>query len=97
MLRRDSITHSAMPVIRKNKDGGIKTKFYFSFPLDFQLLVKSKVVESPAIHFEVFSKDYWDRILMHGCGYAILPTTPGHHTLTASTWKPAIDLKTRIS
>ena len=86
-----------MPVIQKNKDGGITTKFYFCFPLDFQFLVKAKVVEWPAIHFEVYSKDYWERILMHGCGYAVIPSTPGHHQITAETWKPIVDLRTRVS
>ena len=43
-----------------------------------------------------YSKDYWDRILMHGCGYAAIPSTPGHHLLTADTWKPIVDLRTRI-
>lgn len=90
------MTQSALPVLEKNKDGGVLTKFYFCFPIDIQLLMKNNSVDWPIIHFEVFSKDNWDRIRMHGCGFIKVPKTPGYYTLLAETWKPIVDHKTRV-
>lgn len=49
------------------------------------------------IHFEVFSKDFWDRILIHGCGYAKIPNDPGYYEIKVETWKPHLDTKSKIS
>lgn len=54
------------------------------------------MVEWPIIHFEVLSKDGWDRIRMHGCGFIKIPKTPGHYVLSTETWKPYIDQRTRV-
>jgi hypothetical protein len=37
--------------------------------------------EWPKILFEVFSKDSWDRIYMHGCGFVNIPAVEGTHEL----------------
>lgn len=34
---------------------------------------------------------------MHGCGFINIPAFPGTHVIETQTWKPTIDLKTRIS
>jgi hypothetical protein len=34
---------------------------------------------------------------MHGCGFTKIPSTPGLHMLEVETWKPTVDLQTRIS
>lgn len=40
-----------MPITEKNKDGGVVNKFYFSFPIDLQLVMKTKnAKEWPTIH-----------------------------------------------
>ena len=86
-----------MPIVCKNKDGGYLNKFYFSFPIDLQLVFKANATQWPTIHIEIYSKDYWERIYMHGCGYVNIPAQPGTHILEIETWKPTIDLQTRIS
>ena len=90
------MTQSALPVLEKNKDEGVITKFYFCFPIDIQLVKKRDAVEWPIFHFEVFSKDNWDRIRMHGCGFIKVTKAPGHYLLSTETWKPYIDQKTRV-
>lgn len=69
-------------MVRKNADGGVETHFYFCFPLDLQLLMKNSAVEWPVIHFEVFSRDSWERIRMHGCGFIKVPKQPGFYKLS---------------
>ena len=71
-----------MPIVEKNKDGGVLNKFYFSFPIDLQLVYKTKTAkEWPTIHLEIYSKDYWERIYMHGCGFVRIPSNPGTHVV----------------
>lgn len=96
-LLRESVTQSCMPIIEKDENGVIITRFYFCFPIDIQLLKKNTSSEWPIIHIEVFSKDFWDRILMHGCGFVKIPSSPGYYELEIDTWKPNVDLKSKIS
>ena len=86
-----------MPIAEKNKDGGIVNKFYFCFPIDLQLVFRENAQDWPVIHMEIYSKDFWDRIYMHGCGFVTIPYYPGSHIIEIETWKPTIDLRTRIS
>jgi B9 domain-containing protein 2 len=71
--------------------------FYFSFPIDIQLVGKQKAVDDqwPILNFEVFEKDSWDRIYMQGCGFVHIPQTPGMHILEANTWKPNLDYRSK--
>ncbi len=47
------MTQSASPVLIKDEDGGVLNKFYFSFPIDLQLIAKEKAAdhEWPVLHF----------------------------------------------
>ena len=60
----------------EDEDGGSISRFYFSFPIDIQLIARKKVAEVawPTLHFEVFEKDTWDRIFFQGCGFVQIPS-----------------------
>lgn len=98
-LRRESITQSACPSVQADEEGGSINKFYFSFPLDWQLLASEKAIQKdwPVMHYEVFSKDSWDRVYMHGCGYFSLPDQPGTHFVKTKTWRPNLSHDNQIS
>lgn len=34
---------------------------------------------------------------MHGCGFTKIPNTEGTHTIHVPTWKPMLDIKTKVS
>lgn len=80
---RESTTQTAAPTLVPNEDGGVTNQFYFSFPIDVQLIAKEKAAaqEWPVLHFEVFEKDSWDRIYMQGCGFMKIPTKPGAYII----------------
>jgi len=97
-LCRESITQAVSPVLIDNEDGGTINRFYFSFPIDLQLMTKKKVAEIawPTLHFEVFEKDNWDRIYFQGCGFVQIPSQPGTHTIETQTWKPNLSYRAKV-
>ena len=50
----------------------------------------------PALHFEVFEKDSWDRIYFQGCGFVQIPSQPGTHMIETQTWKPNLSYRTKV-
>ena len=91
-------TQTVSPTLIIDEDGGATNKFYFSFPIDLQLIARSKTMEQvwPSLLFEVFEKDSWERITMQGCGFLQIPNTPGTHIVETQTWKPSLDYRTRV-
>ncbi|XP_005986924.1 Meckel syndrome type 1 protein [Latimeria chalumnae] len=67
---------------------------YFSYPFSFEAFLRNEDETEdslplwPVLYFEVLSLDYWQRYRTEGYGYAVLPSTPGSHTMTCPTWRP---------
>nr|XP_020757808.1 Meckel syndrome type 1 protein isoform X2 [Odocoileus virginianus texanus] len=76
------------------KSRGMDNVAYFSYPFTFEasFLHEDESVgalpEWPVLYCEVLSLDFWQRYRVEGYGAVVLPTTPGSHTLTVSTWRP---------
>ena len=97
-INRESITQTVSPVLIKNQDGATVNRFYFSFPIDLQLIAKTKSAELewPTLHYQVFEKDNWDRIFFQGCGFVQVPSSQGSYVLQSQTWKPNLDYRTKV-
>uniref|UniRef100_A0ABM5EMW5 Tectonic-like complex member MKS1 isoform X1 n=1 Tax=Pogona vitticeps TaxID=103695 RepID=A0ABM5EMW5_9SAUR len=67
---------------------------FFSFPFTLELFLSQEEESEgsfpswPVLYFEVLSLDFWQRYRVEGYGFVVLPSTPGTHTETASTWRP---------
>ncbi|XP_040857027.1 Meckel syndrome type 1 protein isoform X1 [Ochotona curzoniae] len=76
------------------KSLGMDKVAYFSYPFTWEAFFQheDESVESlpewPVLYCEVLSLDFWQRYRVEGYGAAVLPITPGSHTLTISTWRP---------
>ncbi|XP_048222068.1 Meckel syndrome type 1 protein isoform X2 [Perognathus longimembris pacificus] len=76
------------------KSLGMDKVAYFSYPFTFEAFFlhedesSDALLEWPVLYCEVLSLDFWQRYRVEGYGAAVLPATPGAHTLTVSTWRP---------
>ncbi|XP_036925667.1 Meckel syndrome type 1 protein isoform X2 [Sturnira hondurensis] len=76
------------------KSLGMDKVAYFSYPFTFEasFLHEDESAEAlpewPVLYCKVLSLDFWQRYRVEGYGAAVLPATPGSHTLTVSTWRP---------
>ncbi|XP_037019643.2 tectonic-like complex member MKS1 isoform X2 [Artibeus jamaicensis] len=76
------------------KSLGMDKVAYFSYPFTFEasFLHEDESAEAlpewPVLYCKVLSLDFWQRYRVEGYGAAVLPTTPGSHILTVSTWRP---------
>ncbi|KAJ7308956.1 hypothetical protein JRQ81_008236 [Phrynocephalus forsythii] len=67
---------------------------FFSFPFTLELFLSLEEAPEgsfpswPVLYFEVLSLDFWQRYRVEGYGFMELPSGPGTHTVTASTWRP---------
>ncbi|XP_067328178.1 tectonic-like complex member MKS1 [Anolis sagrei] len=67
---------------------------FFSFPFTLEVFfsqedeAEGSLSQWPVLYFEVLSLDFWQRSRVEGYGFVALPTTPGSHTVSASTWRP---------
>ncbi|KAJ8266563.1 hypothetical protein GJAV_G00131920 [Gymnothorax javanicus] len=67
---------------------------FFSYPFNFEAFFRKEdeteesLPQWPVLYFEVLSLDFWQRHRAEGYGYIVIPATPGHHSLTCSTWRP---------
>lgn len=70
---------------------------HFSFPLDFQFLVKeNKIDQRPYLLLQVNSVDDWGRHRIEGYGFIRFPLEPGYHKLEVETWRPRGSLHDEI-
>ncbi|KAM9001011.1 Meckel syndrome type 1 protein [Sarcophilus harrisii] len=76
------------------KSVGMDEVAYFSYPFTFEasFFHDTEALEDlsqwPVLYLEVISLDFWQRYRVEGYGSIVLPTAPGSHTITASTWRP---------
>ncbi|XP_074117994.1 tectonic-like complex member MKS1 isoform X2 [Sminthopsis crassicaudata] len=76
------------------KSVGMDEVAYFSYPFTFEasFFHDTETLEDlsqwPVLYLEVISLDFWQRYRVEGYGSIVLPTAPGSHTITASTWRP---------
>uniref|UniRef100_F6YN29 MKS transition zone complex subunit 1 n=1 Tax=Monodelphis domestica TaxID=13616 RepID=F6YN29_MONDO len=76
------------------KSLGMDNVAYFSYPFTFEMSFfhedasPDSLPQWPVLYFEVISLDFWQRYRIEGYGSIVLPSTPGTHTLTISTWRP---------
>ncbi|XP_062844710.1 Meckel syndrome type 1 protein [Trichomycterus rosablanca] len=67
---------------------------FFSYPFSFESFFRKEdeteesVPQWPVLYFKVLSLDYWLRYRTEGYGYLVIPSTPGCHKVTCSTWRP---------
>ncbi|XP_015223357.1 tectonic-like complex member MKS1 isoform X1 [Lepisosteus oculatus] len=73
---------------------GRENAAFFSYPFNFEAFFRKEdetedsVPQWPVLYFEVLSLDFWQRYRNEGYGYVVMPATPGHHTVTCTTWRP---------
>ncbi|KAH0500315.1 Meckel syndrome type 1 protein-like protein [Microtus ochrogaster] len=76
------------------KSLGMDKVAYFSYPFTFEAFFLHEdesadaLPEWPVLYCKVLSLDFWQRYRVEGYGAAVLPATPGSHTLTITTWRP---------
>ncbi|XP_038184553.1 Meckel syndrome type 1 protein isoform X2 [Arvicola amphibius] len=85
---------SAVTQTCATKSLGMDKVAYFSYPFTFEAFFLHEdesadaLPEWPVLYCKVLSLDFWQRYRVEGYGAAVLPATPGSHTLTISTWRP---------
>lgn len=77
----------------KEEDGS--NRHYWSHPIDVHYLTKG-LQGWPRLEFQVWGVDWTGKCNISAYGFMSIPTQPGYHELTCSTWRPVGDLRRRI-
>ncbi|XP_074079729.1 tectonic-like complex member MKS1 isoform X2 [Macrotis lagotis] len=76
------------------KSVGMEEVAYFCYPFTFEASyfheneTHDELTQWPVLYLEVISLDFWQRYRVEGYGSIVLPSKPGSHTITTSTWRP---------
>jgi Ciliary basal body-associated, B9 protein len=97
--REESMTQDCKGKIILNKLTGIyEYVYYFSFPLDYQLICTDSNFHTrgPTLIMQVCHDDQWGRFVLEGYAFCDLPRNPGRHILECSSWRPYESLTSQI-
>lgn len=67
----------------------------WSHPIDVHYLTKG-LQGWPRLEFQVWGVDWLGKCNISAYGFMSVPTRPGYHELTCSTWRPVGDFRRRI-
>lgn len=81
--------------LSKREEGIDGTEHSWSHPIDIHY-VTSGLQGWPRFEFQVWGVDWLGKCNISAYGFMSIPTKPGYHEVTCSTWRPVGDFRRRI-
>ena len=79
--------------------GSLVNRYYYGFILDWQLIVKTRDLNTkkrPVLLMELCYTDSWGRYSLEGYAFCEIPQDPGSYEISVPSWKPKRGSETEV-